>query len=186
MTIAQVRVLTSDLPQYDRAEATGDGQTAEFQIVQYPVIEGSYTLYVEGAAQTEPTDYSLDTEVGLVTFVAAPGNGAGIVVTYRHALLSNQQITDLLAIESNVKLAAALALDTIASSEALIQKKMRLLDVQTDGPAVAKALRDHAAELRRQVAEGDPSVASFDIAEMVFDPFTRRERIIKQAERGVL
>lgn len=93
------------------------------------------------------------------------------------------EIEAFLALESgDVRLAAAQALDAIASSEALILKKIRQLGgaLETDGPAVAKALRDHARALREQVAEaasGDVD-GLFDWAEMVVDPFGRRERYL--------
>lgn len=70
-----------------------------------------------------------------------------------HQLLPDQHINAFLHVEDgNVKLAAAQALDTIASSESLISKKIRSQDLSTDGPAVAKDLREHAARLRTQVA----------------------------------
>ncbi|MER6575824.1 hypothetical protein [Nonomuraea sp. NPDC001023] len=85
-------------------------------------------------------------------------------------LLADDQIDAFLALEGSVKLAAAAALDTIASSEAMVGKKIRTQDLQTDGPAVAAELRARAAELRRQVDEGvgDDSVG-FDVVD--FDPW---------------
>lgn len=53
----------------------------------------------------------------------------------------------------SVKRAAAEALDTIASSEALISKKITTQDRSSDGPAVADALRKHAASLRSRARE---------------------------------
>lgn len=189
MTIDQVRVLSSDLPIYDRAIATGDGLTVDFQAGSYPLIDGTVKVYVDGVLKIESTDYDLDLDVGLVTFTAAPGAGDGIVTTFRHAILSNSMIQTLIDMESSVKLAAAQALDVIASNEALVQKKVRLLDVQTDGPAVAKALREHAAALRKQAADEADLIDAdnaFDIAEMVFEPFGARERIYNEALRGDL
>jgi hypothetical protein len=70
---------------------------------------------------------------------------------------------------SDVRLAAAQALDTIASDEALVSKKIKTQDLSTDGPAVAKELRERASELRRQVAEGDADDSGgFHIVE--YDP----------------
>lgn len=84
------------------------------------------------------------------------------------------ELQDFLDLEGHLKLAAAQALDVIASSEALTSKKIRTLDLQTDGPAVAKELRERAAELRRQVADGDgDDSVGFDIVDFV-DPFSRR------------
>ncbi len=86
------------------------------------------------------------------------------------------ELADFLALEFGVvKLAAAQALDVIASSEALVGKKIRTQEgMQTDGPAVAKELRERAAELRRQVdaGEGDQG-GGFDVVDFA-DPHTRR------------
>ena len=82
--------------------------------------------------------------------------------------------------ENDLRLAAAMALDTMASSEAIIQKRIELLDLKTDGPAVAKSLREHAKELRRQVDEE----FDFDWAEMNVDTFSQREIILKDWYRN--
>lgn len=71
-------------------------------------------------------------------------------------LLTDAQITALLGMEGqSVKRAAAAALETIATSEALVAKKISTQDLSTDGPAVAKELRDRAKTLREQAADGD-------------------------------
>jgi len=72
-----------------------------------------------------------------------------------NVLLSDEQIAAFLRMEGNVKLAAAQALDAIASSEALISKRITTVDgASTDGPAVAAELRQRAQALREQAAEG--------------------------------
>lgn len=83
-------------------------------------------------------------------------------------LLTDEQITALLAMDADVRSAAAQALDIIASSEALVSKKIRTQDLSTDGPAVAKELRAQATELRRQAADGDDTTG-MDIVD--FDPW---------------
>jgi hypothetical protein len=82
--------------------------------------------------------------------------------------------------DQDVRLAAADALDAIASNEALVQKRIKLLDLSTDGPAVAKELREHAKRLRDAV---DSEVA-VDFAEMAHDEFAQREIIWKDALRN--
>lgn len=68
-------------------------------------------------------------------------------------VFSADDITDFLALEGwNVKLAAAQAIDTNASNEALASKVLRTQDLSTDGAKLADALRKHAAVLREQVA----------------------------------
>ena len=54
---------------------------------------------------------------------------------------------------SNVKMAAAQALDTIADDEALTSKVIKDHDLQTDGTKVADSLRKRAATLRSQAAD---------------------------------
>lgn len=78
-------------------------------------------------------------------------------------LLSDNQLRQFLALEGGqVKLAAAQALDTIASSEALVSKAIKTQDLSTDGPKTAEALRKHAATLRGQVkADVDESDDGF-------------------------
>lgn len=60
----------------------------------------------------------------------------------------------------SVNLAAATALETLAANEALVSKRIRTQDVQTDGPAVAAELRAQALRLREQ--EADATYAFFD------------------------
>lgn len=50
--------------------------------------------------------------------------------------------------ENDLRYAAAEALDTMARSEILTQKRIKLMDLQTDGPATGKALMDAANQLR--------------------------------------
>lgn len=86
----------------------------------------------------------------------------------------------------NLLRAAAMALLTIAAQETLLMKRIRLLDLHTDGPAEAAALRELADTYQEkadlmEAAEGD---GAFDYAEMVYDEFTARERLEKEALRS--
>ena len=188
MSVATVRLLAADPESYDRVNATGDGVTVEYRLPQSPVVANSQKVYVAGTEKTEGTHYTLDDEAGVVSFTAGniPALGATVVVAYRHTLLSDASIAVLLTLEADDdRLAAAQALDVIASSEALISKKIKLLDLETDGPAVSRELRKHAAELRRQVAEGSGDFAGqFDVAELVVNDFAARERLAAEALRS--
>lgn len=71
-------------------------------------------------------------------------------------VFTDGDITAFLTLEGdNVKLAAATAIDTNASNEALASKVLRTQDLQTDGAKLADALRAHARALRDQVAADD-------------------------------
>lgn len=78
-------------------------------------------------------------------------------------LLTDAQLEALYTINGDVeRLAAADALEIIASSEALVSKKIRTQDLQTDGPAVSKELRERAKLLRAQVAATVATTAGDD------------------------
>jgi len=86
-----------------------------------------------------------------------------------NALLDDPQVEALLDMEGSVKLAAAAALEVIASSEALVSKVIKTQDISTDGPKVAAELRARASSLRQQVDDGvgDDNVG---LAIVDFDP----------------
>jgi hypothetical protein len=80
-----------------------------------------------------------------------------------------------------VKLGAAAALEAIAAKQALIQKVMKVGDVTTDGAKLAQALRELAANFRRQVEDAP----AFDVAEWSVTPAVAREIWIKDALRDL-
>ena len=80
---------------------------------------------------------------------------------------------------NDVNLAGAKALETIAASEVLVQKKIKLLDLTTDGPAVAKALRESAVLLREQ----SDSESDIDYIEQNLNVFAGRQIIWNDALR---
>lgn len=102
-------------------------------------------------------------------------------------IFSDEEIGAFLALESsNLKLGVAAALGAIASDEVLVQKRITLLDLQTDGPAESTALMARAAELRRQVEAGSEADAGdFAIVEMVTDDWTAQEKLDKEFDRRV-
>jgi hypothetical protein len=90
-------------------------------------------------------------------------------------IFSTLELADFLSLNGDsVRRAAAQALDTLAANEAMVSKKIRTQDLQTDGPAVAEALRKQAAELRRQAdqGEGDAESTGFEIVE--YEPYPCR------------
>lgn len=98
------------------------------------------------------------------------------------AVFSDEEITAFLALESSsVRRATALALETIASNEALTLKVVRLLDVQTDGAKLADSLLKRAATLRQQAMEDDAlsGFTQWEIAEWAVDDFTLRDLTVR-------
>jgi hypothetical protein len=71
---------------------------------------------------------------------------------------------------NNVFRAASTALRTIAGNEALVSKRIKFLELTTDGPAVSKELRELAKELETIADDG----TDIEIIEMATDEFSRR------------
>jgi len=88
------------------------------------------------------------------------------------------EIDAFLDMEDSIGYAAAAALDAWASNEALVTKAVKLLDIATNGPAVAKALRIHADKLRELADSAD---AGFDIAEMALGHFSVSQQLLNEA-----
>lgn len=106
--------------------------------------------------------YDLTSAEGKVRLIVADSREEGHI-------FEDEEVTAFLEMNAlSVRLAAADALETIASNESLVQKAITLLDLKTDGPKTAADLRKHAATLRAQatqevaLASEDPG---FDIAE---------------------
>ena len=124
--------------------------------------------------------YNLGTDIGKIRLLIMDN-------TLDQYLFEDDELSAFLTFEaSNVKRAAALALDTMASNEAYVIKKMSLLDLTVDGPAVAQSLRTRASDLREQADRDDmlESGGAFDIAEWVVDTFTWRQYEQNEAVRG--
>lgn len=103
-----------------------------------------------------------------------------------NARFTDADISAFMALSSNnVRLSAALALDTRAAEAAIVQGFTKFAGILLDGPKVADTLSAAAAELRRQVFEGDDGsdASPFLIAEMVVDAFSYREKLISEMLR---
>jgi len=121
--------------------------------------------------------YDVTTAAGQVRLLI-PDRNAGDYV------FEDTEIDAFLSIEgSNVKRAAAMGIETIASNTAMVLKVIRLLDLTTDGAKTSDALLARAKLLRAQ-ADDEDVAGGFDIAEMVVDDFTYRERLRKEALRS--
>ena len=126
-----------------------------------------------------PFNYDVTTSRGLVRLLALDSVGA-------YARYNDNEIDAFLALNAGqVQLAAAAALDTSAASIALIEGHTQFAGIVLDGSKAAVALSGLAAELRRQVHEGEDGLDASPInwAEMVTDPFSYRDRLVNEMLR---
>jgi hypothetical protein len=66
-------------------------------------------------------------------------------------IFNDEAIEAFLSLSSDsIKRAAATALMVMAANEVMVQKRIRLLDLSTDGPAEAEALRKLAEQYRKE------------------------------------
>ena len=80
-------------------------------------------------------------------------------------LFNDDEVDAFLSVEdSSIKRAAALCLETIASDIAMIDKVIKLLDLQTDGAKTSDALLARAKTLRDQ-ADNEDITDHFDYVE---------------------
>jgi len=82
--IAKLRIKLHDLSTIRKDKWDGDGNTKLFPTSYRPIKDGSYIVKVGGETKTETTDYSVDKDLGLITFVSAPADGSdNVEMTYR-------------------------------------------------------------------------------------------------------
>lgn len=87
--------------------------------------------------------------------------------TQDNIFFEDEEIQAFLDMEDqNIFLAAAMALDTIASDETMVLKAITILDLSTNGPAVSRSLHERAESLRSKAYENDCSI---DFASMAVD-----------------
>jgi hypothetical protein len=133
-------------------------------------------------AETSNTyTYDLGTDIGRVRLMigdTSPINGK--------RLFSNEEIDAYLDMyESSIRLASAAALDTIASSEALLRKKIGTSEFSIDAPAVAREIRNHAKQLRLEHVEVMAIDGGFDYAEINYGQFSSRRLRLNDVLRGL-
>ena len=87
---------------------TGDGETTVFKLSHGKVQSETYAVYVDNNLQTEETDYTIDQDRGLVTFITAPADTKEVEAKYYFAAFSDDEFTEFLALESDNVVRAAI------------------------------------------------------------------------------
>jgi len=80
----------------NEAVGTGDGSTTEFDLDHQNIIADTYTIYKNGTAMTEITDYTIDKTNGKITFTTAPTGSDTITATYMFGFLPDSTVSDII------------------------------------------------------------------------------------------
>lgn len=102
---------------------TGDGTNKKFLTQLIRVIDGSETIRVNGVAKTLTTDYTIDNETGLVTFVVAPPDTHVVDADYTWSVFSDLDINGLLTKFNNavVTVLQALVLALLSNTDLFVK-----------------------------------------------------------------
>ena len=89
--ILKLRAESKDHAKPMHNDFTGDASTTLFTVTDAPIVEGTYVVKVDGMQKTEglAADYTLDRELGLITFASAPENTKAVTIDYKYANLTD-------------------------------------------------------------------------------------------------
>lgn len=82
--LSRVRLELGDNAAQFTTNLTGDGTTKDFYLQVKPVDATYLTVTVNGTAQANPTNFTVEENIGMIHFVTAPANNAVIVVKGTH------------------------------------------------------------------------------------------------------
>lgn len=114
-----------------------------------------------------PLDYTLDkNKVRLLISDIGGSSGTDFIFT-------DDEIDTFLGMEANqIYKAAGVALRTIAGNEAMVSKRIKFLELETDGPGVADQLLKLAQSFDKKGDEStDEDGGGFEIAEVGTTPY---------------
>ncbi len=83
--IAELRREAGDEPKSVRVGRQGNGTVNLFNVGKFPVVEGSYSVYISGALKTETTDYIYDLDNGDLSVLSTPANGIEVRSEHKYA-----------------------------------------------------------------------------------------------------
>jgi hypothetical protein len=123
-----------------------------------------------------PIDYT--TPVGQVRLLIADVNEGAFLLTDAmlegYLALNGVSADETAPASWSVKRAAADALDAIATSEVLVSKAIKTLDLSTDGAKVAAELRAQAGARRKAADEEEAAVEDGFFGVVEFHPYPSR------------
>ena len=93
LEVRGVRATVTMTTRISQSIGTGDASTTTFSTLNAPVIPGTETVKIDGAAQTIGSAYSMHYDSGLVTFTAAPASSTAITADYTYYVIDKIRVT---------------------------------------------------------------------------------------------
>ncbi len=182
--ITQIRSMIQDQPLYQSEQVMMVGGQLVFQTKFFPIV--AETVIITPPSGSAPGFTVTDDQNGVIQLDSPGAIDGTYTVTYSAVMLLDSTIQDWIDVETDsdgniadARFIAADCLESMATQMVIIQKKIKILDLQTDGPAMAKEMRGLAAVWRDQVLN-EPI---FDYVEIVYDRPSWTEKIYKDMLR---
>ena len=95
--VTKLRLFVGDIETLTRDAWDGDAATKSFRTNERPILEDSYTVRIGNVVQTETTDYTLDKDTGMLTFVSAPATGDdNVTMDYKYVRLKDDEWLEII------------------------------------------------------------------------------------------
>jgi hypothetical protein len=144
--IERVRRKIADKLQLRRERFDADGVSDHFKMKFEPISQlPAPEIWINGAQQTEGTDYSVDYEFGIVVFANAPTVNQKLIFQYYASVWTDEEIQDFLdQYSSNLNITSAHMLFAWAADAAKLAKRETL----SGGGGVGAVTRDTSVAAR--------------------------------------
>lgn len=95
--ISELRRESGDEPKSTRMSRQGNGSVSLFNLAKFPVIEGSYSIFLDTTQKTETTHYTLDKDNGDLFMLSVPTVNQTVAAQYKYAHWRDQNWVEAIA-----------------------------------------------------------------------------------------
>ena len=95
--ITTLRKELKDFGKIHQETFDGDASTLNFVLKEVPIKDSSYVVKISGVTKTETTDYTIDKDTGVLTFVVAPASASdNVSVSYQSVKIRDDDYIQLI------------------------------------------------------------------------------------------
>lgn len=189
--LQQLRLAISDKPIITRETSRGDGLAKYFRLGNSGLqTNPPPEVRIDGALKTETSDYTVNYEQGIITFVGTPAINTNIDFIYYWTIFTDEELQFFLDdAGGNRVIAAANALMAWAADAAKIAKRQTMSgggglgQVVMDTSVTAKELRSTAQALIQMERDQGEAIPAEGLTEVAWDEFNYRKIIDQEFVR---